>query len=118
MQANRWPSDCSAERRRVTFELRPDGSGMFVVTRDGDRYAVEPLGSGRGGRWSPDGTRLAFVDRLDGRTDVVVRELDGFTHRVTDDDSIESNVRWTADGTALLFDRVSPSRGIWLLRFE
>jgi Tol biopolymer transport system component len=117
IEGNQWPSDCTAGREQVAFELRLDGSGMFVARRSGQGYEVESLGPGRGGRWSPDGSRLVFTDQRGDQTDVFVRESDGSVVQVTSDEAVETNVRWTPDGHSLVFDRVTPNRGIWILRF-
>ena len=119
VEGDRWPTDCSDDGARVTFELRLDRAGMFVGRRgDGPGYELDSLGAGRGARWSPDGTLLAFVDGRDGQPDVYVRDRTGTERRITADRATESDLSWSPDGRTLVFARRSPRRGVWLVHLD
>ncbi len=45
-------------------------------------------------------------------------EPEGTEVRVTNDDAVESELRWTPDGLSLVFAVRSPNRGIWLLPLD
>jgi Tol biopolymer transport system component len=118
LASNQWVTHCDRGGDRITFDLRLNGSGRHVAERAESGWDVEALGAGTNGRWSPDGRRLAFLARVDGRPDVFLREPDGTETRITNDDAVESELRWTRDGLSLVFAVRSPNRGIWLLPLD
>jgi Tol biopolymer transport system component len=109
---------------------RPKGPPalLFVSTRDGD-YAI--FGADADGKhahrlskekgdpstpeglffegepaWSPDGTKIAFVSRRDGKSHVYVMKADGTNvRRVTDSDQDDNRPTWSPDGRRLVFSR-------------
>ncbi|MBL8768376.1 MAG: PD40 domain-containing protein, partial [Planctomycetes bacterium] len=55
-------------------------------------------------RWSPDGTRIAYVSLDDGSPQIWVRWLDrGETARVTNIDEAPQSMAWSPDGSSLAF---------------
>jgi len=75
--------------------IRPDGTGLRVLTATGDNGAPA---------WNPSGTKIAFQSRRTGNYDVYVMDADGshlvqVTHRST----YEANPQWSADGRQLAF---------------
>jgi sugar lactone lactonase YvrE len=111
--------------QRVTRGLRthapdvaPDGAIVFVWRRTGGRTAIaelrepeprilfedpegEPVDSPR---WSPDGTRVAFLHHRGGAWDVRIVSRDGTTLTdVTRDRAFDRDPAWTPDGKWLLF---------------
>ncbi len=120
-------SPTGEDERRLTRGVRargpdvaPDGTVAFVWRRPGGHTAIaeatavdgtprvlfedasgEPVDSPR---YSPDGTRVAFLHHRDGAWDV--RIVDRTTLAVTDvthDRAIERDPAWTPDGAWLLF---------------
>jgi len=102
--------------------LHPDGVRVaFVVSRidlEGDRYVraiwlwdgdrARPLTSGEADtapRWSPDGSRLAFLRKGSGETDlpqVAILPLDGGEAKVITDFEVgASEISWSSDGTRI-----------------
>ena len=116
----------------------PPSTLLFVSSRDGD-YAIFGLSAEGDERrltkakgdpsspaglffqtdpaWSPDGRRIAFVSRRDGRSHVYVMRADGTgSRRVTDARPDDESPTWSPDGRRIAFSRVGdlfavPSRG-------
>ena len=81
-------------------------SNLWVVNFDGSDH--RPLLSGADNytspRWSPDGTRLAYVTSVEGSSQIYVRWMDsGQTARVTDLVQSPSSLAWSPDGTQIAF---------------
>ena len=90
--------------------LRPVASRLWVIdTRSGDRRAVFPdKRNVRAARWSPDGSRLAFLqlngdtfeptiwDRASGKFTTVKAPAGKYVAE-------NSDLRWTSDGTRLTY---------------
>jgi TolB protein len=54
--------------------------------------------------WSPDGSKLAYAARYDGRFDVVVLDMaSGKVERLTRGQGNNENPRWSPDGRHLVF---------------
>lgn len=75
---SRQSADVSSDRRV---------SNLWIVNFDGSEH--RPLATGTYGdsspRWSPDGTRLAFISDRDGKSQLYVRWMDsGQTAKLTD----------------------------------
>jgi TolB protein len=116
----------------------PPSTLLFVSSRDGD-YAIFGL-SANGDEhrltkakgdpatpaglffqtepaWSPDGRRIAFVSRRDGRSHIYVMRADGTgLRRVTNAPANDESPTWSPDGRRIAFARdaelfVVPSRG-------
>ena len=74
------------------FHRRPDGS-IVDLTPDADGY---------GGRWSPDGTRIAFVSARSGTEGIYLMDADGgHVTQLTGNGEVAPD--WSPDGTRLLF---------------
>ncbi|XOV86744.1 MAG: prolyl oligopeptidase family serine peptidase [Pseudomonadota bacterium] len=82
-------------------------SNIWLVNVDGSGH--EPLLSGRNSfsspRWSPDGTRLAYVSSLEGEgPELYVRWLDtGQTALLSNLASAPGSIAWSPDGSQLAF---------------
>ncbi|WP_246047513.1 DPP IV N-terminal domain-containing protein [Hankyongella ginsenosidimutans] len=105
-------------------QVSPDGSSIVYVRRGYDIMsdrargnlwqvntrtgAHEPLLSGTASysqpRWSPDGTRLAYVTASDGGAQIYVRWVaSGHTARITNMQEGPQNIRWSPDGKQIAF---------------
>ena len=89
-------------------ELAPGSSAPRVLFED---PSGEPVDSPR---WSPDGSRVAFLHHRDGAWDVRIVSRDGQTLTdVTHDRALDRDPAWTPDGKWLLFS--SDRTGIYNL---
>jgi TolB protein len=69
-------------------------------TRAGLFFQAEPA-------WSPDGRRIAFVSRRDGRSHIYAMRVDGTgTRRLTSSAPDDSSPTWSPDGRRIAFSRV------------
>ncbi len=89
-------------------------SALWIVNADGtkDRF----LAKGGDARWSPDGTRIAFVNAGEPRgAQVFVRWMDaeGATSQVTHVDQPIGDLRWSPDGKSIGFSMFVPKENSW-----
>ena len=112
----------------VTYSVSDDGSLVYAagtagtggqvtgelvwVTRSGEATPVSPgetlrwprLGQNNGLRLSPDGSRVAFTNEVDGSVDIWTETLpDGSMSRLTFDRALDQNPAWTPDGRSITF---------------
>ena len=75
-----------------------DGSGKPRAFTSGDKQDG-------GGRWSPDGSQLAFVSDRDTKTSqlFVIPAAGGEARRITDLTEDVAQVTWSPDGSAIAF---------------
>jgi len=93
----RTSADISSDRRV---------SNLWIVNFDGTDH--RPLTTGTYGdsspRWSPDGTRLAFVSDRDGKSQLYVRWMDsGQIAKLTDLENSPAGISWSPDGKQIVF---------------
>lgn len=89
-------------------------SNLWIINADGsDHRAITTGNRGDGSpRWSPDGTRLAYLSDVDGKSQIYVRWMDtGQTARITNVEQGASSVEWSPDGKTLSFASFVPGRG-------
>jgi dipeptidyl aminopeptidase/acylaminoacyl peptidase len=87
---------------------------LWIVGADGtaNRYFLQ----GSQGRWSPDGSRVAFLrEGKPGGTQIFVKHLglEGDPTQVTREEEQPGNVTWSPDGRWLAFTRFVPSNNSW-----
>ena len=80
------------------------GTNLWLVNADGSDH--QPLTSGSGSnrqpRWSPDGTRLAYIATKEGSTQLHVRWMaTGREARITNLIKPPNNIVWSPDGTQI-----------------
>ncbi len=93
----RQSADISSDRRV---------SNLWIVNVDGSEH--RPLTTGTYGdsspRWSPDGTRIAFVSDREGKSQLYVRWMDtGQTAKLTDLENPPAGISWSPDGKQIAF---------------
>ena len=97
------------ERRWVDAVNDRWESSLWIMDADGSRNRF--LIKGASPRWSPDGTRIAFLaeGKREG-TQVYVRWMDaeGAVSQVTRLRETPSNISWSPDGSSLAFQMVVP----------
>ena len=82
---------------------------LWVVSADGSRNRL--LTEGSGARWSPDGTRIAFLREGEPKgTQIFVRWMDaeGAESQITRLENPPSQIEWAPDGGSLAFRAVVP----------
>lgn len=107
------------ERRMMDVMTDRVRSNIWSVALDGSAH--RPVLSGKANyrmpRFSPDGTRMAYLSTIEGKTQIYVRWLDtGATARVTDLERAPSNLSWSPDGTQLAFTMFAPKAGTSLFK--
>jgi Tol biopolymer transport system component len=79
-----------------------DATHVFHRRPDGSLVDLTPGADGYGGRWSPDGTRIAFVSARSGTEGIYLMDADGgHVTQLTNNGEIAPD--WSPDGTRLLF---------------
>jgi len=76
-------------------------SNLWIINADGADH--RPISSGNHSytspRWSPDGTRIAFLSDIDGKSQLYVRWMDtGQTARITNLEQSPDAIAWSPDG--------------------
>ncbi len=101
-------------RRYVNkMEDRFDAS-LWIMNADGTRNRFLTRGSSP--RWSPDGTRIAFLNDGDpAGSQLFVRYMDaeGATSQVTRVNEPIADIRWSPDGRSIAFSMFVPRASAW-----
>ena len=88
-------------------------SNLWIVRADGTDH--RPLTAGNDNRhsprWSPDGTRLAYLASSDGSTQLYMRWMDtGMSTKLTNLTSSPRGLVWSPDGERLAFSMLVPKQ--------
>jgi Tol biopolymer transport system component len=104
----------SPDGMRIVYSFQPNADAddpdpqaqLHVMNADGtaDHVLVTEYPAFQAA-WSPDGTRLAFTQNVNGQEDLFVMAADGTrVEQLTDDAPSDWAAVWTPDGSALLFN--------------
>ncbi len=98
---------------RAGFDIMTDRTrtSLWVVNTDGSEH--RPLITGPNNysspRWSPDGSRLAYVSQEEGRSQIFVRWMDtGEEARLTNLTESPGGISWSPDGEWIAFSMFVP----------
>jgi len=126
------PEDLFRMQWATDPQIRPDGTQIVYarVANDimTDRLvsslwlidiatgAQTPLAPGTGSntspRWSPDGSRIAYLSTSsDGRTQIAIRWMGGETANITNLTESPREISWSADGKQIAFVMLTPVSG-------
>ena len=89
-------------------------SSLWIMNSDGSRMRF--LLNGSGARWSPDGTRIAFLARGEPTgTQIFVRWMDaeGATSQITRVEQAPNDLEWSPDGKSIAFQALVPEQERW-----
>jgi dipeptidyl aminopeptidase/acylaminoacyl peptidase len=103
--------DCRASTtdRGILFESGRDTAfpryHLYRARADGAEVVdLTPASDGEDGRWSPDGSRIAFTSYRDGNADIYLMNPDGSgVVRLTHDPAYDNEPAWSPDGRRIAF---------------
>jgi len=123
------PRDVFALEQAGDVQISPDGKRIVYVRASGDimtdsarkslwlvdvaRGTQAPLidGSASRPRWSPDGSRVAYVAAVDGKPQLFIHYLGGASARVASLSEAPEDMAWSPDGRRLAFTMFVPDEG-------
>ena len=92
-------------------------SSLWIMNADGSK--LRKLTDGSSPRWSPDGTRLAFLNQGEPQgSQVFVRWMDaeGATTQITHVEKSPSGITWSPNGRSIAFSMLVPKEERWAIR--
>jgi acylaminoacyl-peptidase len=100
----RFADEATDKRYSNLWIINSDGTDHRPLTT-GNRSDVSP-------RWSPDGTRIAYLSDADGKQQIYVRWMDtGQTARITNLEDSPEAINWSPEGKMLSFSSLVPGKG-------
>jgi Tol biopolymer transport system component len=92
-------------------------SALYIMNSDGSRQRF--LVKGSGARWSPDGTRIAYMAEGEPKgSQIHVRWMDaeGAVTPITRLEESPSGISWSPDGKSIAFTKLVPQRESWNIK--
>ncbi|MBI3668755.1 MAG: S9 family peptidase [Acidobacteria bacterium] len=90
------------------------GSGLWLMNADGSKQRF--LVKGSGARWSPDGTRIAYLAEGEPKgTQIFVRWMDaeGAVTQITRVEKPPASLTWAPDSQSIAFTMLVPKKESW-----
>jgi acylaminoacyl-peptidase len=89
-------------------------SNLWIINADGNEH--RPLTTGNRNdsspRWSPDGTRIAYLAEVEEKAQIVVRWMDtGQTARITNLEQSPTAIAWSPDGKMISYSALVLGKG-------
>ena len=79
--------------------------GHHLALTSGRRHDTSP-------RWSPDGSRIAYIAEIDGHEQIMLRSMDsGKTAQLTHLEESPGAIHWSPDGRSIAFTALVPGNG-------
>jgi dipeptidyl aminopeptidase/acylaminoacyl peptidase len=94
-------------RQSVDISTDRRVSNLWIVNSGGSEHRALTTGtySDVSPRWSPDGTRIAYISDRDGKAQLYVRWMDsGQTAKLTDLENAPGGIAWSPDGKQISFN--------------
>jgi len=88
-------------------------SNLWIIGADGAHHRALTTGNRNdvSPRWSPDGTRLAFVSDVNGHAQIMVCWMDsGQTAQLTNLEEAPNAISWSPDGKSIAFTMLVPAK--------
>jgi dipeptidyl aminopeptidase/acylaminoacyl peptidase len=101
-------------RRFVNKQLDRFESALWIMNADGSENRF--LTKGSSPKWSPDGTRIAFINEGEPRgSQIFVRWMnaEGATSQITRVESDPGDIAWSPDGKWIGFAMFTPKPNVW-----
>ena len=92
-------------------------SALYLMNSDGSHQRF--LVKGSGARWSPDGTRIAYMAEGEPKgNQIYVRWMDseGAATQITRSDEAPANISWSPDSKSIAFIKLVPQRETWSIK--
>ncbi len=89
-------------------------TNLWIVSADGTRHRALTTGNRHDNspRWSPDGTRIAYIAEAAGKAQIFVRWMDSSqAAQITHLEEAPRAINWSPDGKMILFTSLVPGKG-------